>query len=139
MNNWKLLTMSAAVGVALCVAGLWANAEGLGDGSRTSTTTYTVPTGGTLTITNQLQHSSSTEWWTAIEVSHVDPLTNNVFTVTRTRDSGHGFTMWSSTHTNDSIAIEFASKRAIITGDVIVFKNTVTGAITKVYVTKQIQ
>ena len=140
MDKARIGILSVLSGIFLIAIGLVIKANDLGDAAYTTTVTYTVPTGGTLTITNGLLNASSTEWITAIEVCHEDELTNNVFTVTRTRDTGFDFDMWTSDpHTNDSVAIEFVAKRGIKSGDVIDFVNSVTGGETKVYVTKQTQ
>ena len=136
MKRFKLTTMI----VAAAVFALSAYAGDKGDSALTETKTFTISGSGSLTITNDLGSTGSGEWWTAIEVSHTNVLTNATFTVTRTRDDGFGFKMWvSDAYTNDSAAVEFLAPRLIKADDTVLFTvaNPVAGEETKVYVTRR--
>ena len=136
MKRFKLTTMIVAAGVFAMAA----YAGDKGDAALTETKTFTMDGTGTHTITNDLGTTGSGEWWTSIEVSHTNVLTNATFTVTRTRDAGYGFVMWQSdAYTNDSAAVEFLAPRLIKSTDTVTFTvaNPVAAEGTKVYVTRR--
>ena len=127
--------------IAAAVLGLFALVVLAGDNQGTASAirgeTYTIDGGGSLTITNS-NPTGYAEWWSAIEVVHTNDIPTATFTVTRTRDDGFPFTLWTTSAYTNSVAIEL-QPRAIKDGDVITFTvgNPVAGEETKVYVTKQ--
>ncbi len=128
--------------VALTMVSGWflsgVTANDLGFSARVQEVVYTIPTGGSLTITND--NPTGKELWTYISACHTNDLTNNIVTVTRVADAGFEQDLWvSDPHTNDSVAVEFVVGRIVGNGDVITFENSVTGEETKVYVQKQSQ
>lgn len=133
----KYLASILALAIGLST---FASAGDNGDSALTETITFTMNGTGTHTITNNLGSTGTGEWWTSVEVSHTNVLTNATFTITRTRDAGYGFKMWASdAYTNDSVAIEFLAPRLIKSGDTVTFTiaNPVAAEGTKVYVTKR--
>lgn len=138
MTKTKAILLSA-----LCISLGWftANieADDLGFSSRVIETVYTIPVGGTLTVTNS-SPSGGKELWTYISACHTNDLTNNTVTIQRVADTGFEQDLWvSDPHTNDSVAVELITGRIVGDGDIITFSNSVTGEVTKVYVQKQQQ
>ena len=130
----KRLALTAILGF---VAILAYAGDNQGTASAIRGETYTISGSGSLTITNS-NPTGYAEWWSAIEVVHTNDIPTATFTVTRTRDDGFPFTLWTTSAYTNSVAIEL-QPRAIKDGDVITFTvgNPVAGEETKVYVTKQ--
>lgn len=139
MEKFKALTASIIMGIVLLGGGYFIQADDLGTSARFLRTVYTVPAGGSLTITNS-SPSGGGQLWSSVSACHTNTLTNNTFSIELVADDGFEQAMWTSDpHTNDSVIVEFISGRLVKDGDVITFANTVTGEETKVYVTHQNQ